>query len=199
MIQNSLSPVVKSRISSSSGSTISVEKRSLARTGTMSSFAYFTTRAAASVAARAPDGNQRAAALQAMKIKPQEDCVYHGRSHFIDLLLWKEFPCFVRDFAGDRETSHRARRRPKRYDKQRLAQRHTRGQQRVHEQRGIRAISQIGIKVMADLPPALRGLSRSHRPRRLPSVYGCRRDRWYRASSSWDRRSGSRPWRAPAS
>src|SRR5271166_3125402 len=51
MTQNSLSPVVKSRISSSSGRTMSVEKRRLARTGTMSSFAYFTTRAAASVAA----------------------------------------------------------------------------------------------------------------------------------------------------
>src|ERR1039457_5772956 len=45
MIQNSLSPVVKSRISSFSGNTMSVENRSFARTGTMSSFEYFTTRA----------------------------------------------------------------------------------------------------------------------------------------------------------
>ncbi len=56
MIQNSLSPVVKSRISSSSGRTMSVEKRSLARTGTMSSFEYFTTRASASVVACAGEG-----------------------------------------------------------------------------------------------------------------------------------------------
>src|ERR1041384_305147 len=45
MIQNSRSPVVKSRISSSSGRTMSVEKRSLAWTGTMSSLAYLMTRA----------------------------------------------------------------------------------------------------------------------------------------------------------
>src|SRR5271154_518881 len=45
MIQNSRSPVVKSRISSSSGKTMSVEKRSLAWTGTMSSLLYLTTRA----------------------------------------------------------------------------------------------------------------------------------------------------------
>src|SRR4030095_1427937 len=45
MIQNSRSPVVKSRISSSSGRTMSVEKRSLAWMGTMSSFPYLTTRA----------------------------------------------------------------------------------------------------------------------------------------------------------
>jgi len=45
MIQNSLSPVVKSRISSFSGRMMSVEKRSLALTGTISLCAYFTTRA----------------------------------------------------------------------------------------------------------------------------------------------------------
>src|SRR5579863_855768 len=45
MTQNSLSPVVKSRISSSSGRTINVENRSLARTGTISSLEYLTTRA----------------------------------------------------------------------------------------------------------------------------------------------------------
>ncbi len=55
MIQNSLSPVVKSRISSSSGRTIRVENRSLARTGTMSSLEYLTTRAA-SASARAGKG-----------------------------------------------------------------------------------------------------------------------------------------------
>src|SRR6516225_12181255 len=52
MTQNSLSPVVKSRISSSSGRTMSVENRSLAWTWTMSSFEYFTTRAATDAAAR---------------------------------------------------------------------------------------------------------------------------------------------------
>src|SRR6266487_1278054 len=46
MIQNSLSPVVKSRISSPSGSTISVENRTLARTWTISCREYFTVRAA---------------------------------------------------------------------------------------------------------------------------------------------------------
>src|SRR6267154_3685188 len=45
MIQNSRSPVVKSRISSSSGSTMSVENRNLACTGTTSSLLYLTTRA----------------------------------------------------------------------------------------------------------------------------------------------------------
>src|SRR5262249_47331486 len=50
MIQNSRSPVVKSRISSSSGKTMSVEKRSLAWTATMSSLLYFTTRAPSSAA-----------------------------------------------------------------------------------------------------------------------------------------------------
>src|SRR5260370_11866263 len=53
MTQNSLSPVVKSRISWCWGRTMRVENRSLGRTGKMFSFEYFTTRAAASVAARA--------------------------------------------------------------------------------------------------------------------------------------------------
>src|ERR1700733_13106771 len=43
MIQNSLSPVVKSRISSFSGRTMSVEKRSLARTAITSFLLYLTT------------------------------------------------------------------------------------------------------------------------------------------------------------
>src|SRR5215472_2636773 len=47
MIQNSLSPVVKSRISSFCGRTMSVENRSLARIWTMSCWEYFTVRAAA--------------------------------------------------------------------------------------------------------------------------------------------------------
>src|SRR5215471_3456531 len=55
MIQNSLSPVVKSRISSFSGRTMSVENRSLARTWTMSCWEYFTVRAAA-VSATAREG-----------------------------------------------------------------------------------------------------------------------------------------------
>src|SRR6266851_3753638 len=62
MIQNSLSPVVKSRISSLSGNTISVENRSLARTGTMSSFEYFTTRAPSGVAAAPGELKLKAAA-----------------------------------------------------------------------------------------------------------------------------------------
>src|ERR1700757_2862869 len=41
MIQNSLSPVAKSRISSFWGKTIRVEKRSFARTGMMSCWEYF--------------------------------------------------------------------------------------------------------------------------------------------------------------
>src|SRR5579884_692709 len=55
MIQNSLSPVVTSRISSLSGRMMSVEKRSFAFTGTMSFWLYFTTRAV-SVAARMEAG-----------------------------------------------------------------------------------------------------------------------------------------------
>src|SRR6267142_3692292 len=52
MIQNSRSPVVKSRISSSSGRTMSVEKRSFAWTGTMSSLLYLTMRASSLAAIR---------------------------------------------------------------------------------------------------------------------------------------------------
>src|SRR6266481_2930042 len=59
MIQNSRSPVVKSRISSLSGRTIKVEKRSLACTGTMSSRPYFTMRAP-SVSAKAGEIVNRA-------------------------------------------------------------------------------------------------------------------------------------------
>src|SRR5882762_6566903 len=54
MIQNSRSPVVKSRISSSSGRTMSVENRSFACTGTTSSLLYLTTRAPVSVANTPP-------------------------------------------------------------------------------------------------------------------------------------------------
>src|SRR5215471_19026801 len=54
MTQNSRSPVVKSSISSSSGRTISVEKRILACTGTTSSFPYLTTRAPVSLALAGP-------------------------------------------------------------------------------------------------------------------------------------------------
>src|SRR6266849_9168223 len=64
MIQNSLSPVVKSRISSLSGNTISVENRNLARTGTMSSFEYLTTRAPSGVAAVPGEMELKTAALK---------------------------------------------------------------------------------------------------------------------------------------
>src|SRR5258708_12774495 len=64
MIQNSLSPVVKSRISSLSGNTIRVEKRNLACTGTMSSFEYFTTRAPSGVVAVAGGPKAKTAALK---------------------------------------------------------------------------------------------------------------------------------------
>src|SRR6266850_5682581 len=50
MIQNSRSPVVKSKISSSSGRTMSVENRTLAWTSTMSSLPYFTMRAPSAAA-----------------------------------------------------------------------------------------------------------------------------------------------------
>src|ERR1700722_205375 len=70
MIQNSLSPVVKSRISSSSGRTISVENRSLARTGTISSFEYLTTRAAWSAAARAGEHGRATAFKTAIATRP---------------------------------------------------------------------------------------------------------------------------------
>src|SRR6266481_6853961 len=54
MIQNSRSPVVKSKISSSSGRTMSVENRTLAWTATMSSFPYFTMRAPSAAARGCP-------------------------------------------------------------------------------------------------------------------------------------------------
>src|SRR5262245_10477142 len=63
MIQNSRSPVVKSRISSSSGKTMSVEKRSLAWTATMSSLLYFTTRAPSSAANAGGKGTKASAAI----------------------------------------------------------------------------------------------------------------------------------------
>src|SRR5215472_5301155 len=69
MIQNSRSPVVKSRISSSSGSTMSVEKRSLACTSTISSLPYLTTRAP--VSADRSIGNPHPAAPPKSKKQPR--------------------------------------------------------------------------------------------------------------------------------
>src|SRR5258708_24471 len=114
MTQNSLSPVVKSRISSSSGRTMSVEKRSLARTGTMSSFAYFTTRAEASVAAAAGEA-WNAAALKTTKAKAQKKSLYGWMRNicFIDVLLLKWIGVagnFDRDRNGVRETTARQER-----------------------------------------------------------------------------------------
>ena len=57
-IQKSLSPTVKSRISSFAGNTMSVVKRTLARMGTMSVWEYFTTRAL-SLAAAAEGTSER--------------------------------------------------------------------------------------------------------------------------------------------
>src|SRR5208283_2192445 len=89
MTQNSLSPVVKSRISSSSGRTISVEKRSLALTGTMSSLEYFTTRAAASVAAWADMAARQVRQRKARLLKIDFDAVVR----FIFFLL--RWICFL--------------------------------------------------------------------------------------------------------
>src|SRR2546429_2950202 len=88
MTQNSLSPVVKSRISSSSGRTMRVENRSLARTGTMSSFEYFTTRAAASVAARA--GIAAVPTRQRKARLPKKDFIVVTRC-IVFLLRWIYF------------------------------------------------------------------------------------------------------------
>src|SRR6185437_469035 len=88
MTQNSLSPVVKSRISSSSGRIMRVEKRSLARTGTMSSFEYFTTRAATSVAACVAEGWKTAApTMRRANARKKESCNRWGKICFIVLLL----------------------------------------------------------------------------------------------------------------
>src|SRR5580700_1926755 len=89
MIQNSLSPVVKSRISSSSGRTMSVEKRSFARTGTMSSLEYFTTRAA-SVAARTAEGGNATATTRVSAVT-KTNCDQLKLIGFIASLLWKTF------------------------------------------------------------------------------------------------------------
>src|SRR5580700_5022033 len=90
MTQNSLSPVVKSRISSSSGRTMSVEKRSLARTGTMSSLAYFTTRAVASVAASAGEAwNAAVPRTTTAKAERNSPDGWMRNRYFIDVLLLK--------------------------------------------------------------------------------------------------------------
>src|ERR1700677_1887779 len=89
MTQNSLSPVVKSRISSSSGRTIKVENLSLARIGIMSSFEYFTTRAAASVAASAGEPWKATALKTPMAtVKEKTNCQFLRLRSFIDLLLY---------------------------------------------------------------------------------------------------------------
>src|SRR5579885_256380 len=69
MIQNSRSPVVKSRISSSSGRMMSVENRSFAWTWTMSSLLYLTTRAPGSAACRAPPQT----AIAAKRSRPRNE------------------------------------------------------------------------------------------------------------------------------
>src|SRR5258708_1826600 len=92
MPQNSLSSVVKSRMSSSSGRTMSVENRSLAWTGTMSSFAYFTTRAAVSVVAGvggAPKAAVPRATTGRMRRNKLGLCLQKIR--FIEMLLLKWF------------------------------------------------------------------------------------------------------------
>src|ERR1700722_13896453 len=91
MIQNSLSPVVKSRISSFSGNTISVEKRSFARTGTMSSFEYFTTRAPSAAATKGvcPMATKQKAASVYIRIRVERR---RGRCFMDQLLTRARFP-----------------------------------------------------------------------------------------------------------
>src|ERR1700691_5056646 len=94
MIQNSLSPVVKSRISSSSGRTINVEKRNLARTGTMSSLEYFTTRASSVAARTAAYGK-----AEVPKTTTAANRIQMGNHRlriidFIVPLLWRMFDLF---------------------------------------------------------------------------------------------------------
>src|SRR5215468_7839733 len=91
MIQNSRSPVVKSRISSSSGNTMSVEKRSLAWTGTMSSLPYFTTRAPSSANACATDTTASAAIRGHILVRRFRAIV--GRKDFIGSSPCRKFGC----------------------------------------------------------------------------------------------------------
>src|SRR5215470_14094953 len=95
MIQNSRSPVVKSRISSSSGSTMSVEKRSLARTSTMSSLAYLTTRAP--VSADRSIGNPHPAILPRSKKQPRSRYLWRNES--------REFIGMTPDWDSSRQRS----------------------------------------------------------------------------------------------
>src|SRR5215471_1463329 len=90
MIQNSRSPVVKSRISSSSGRTMSVEKRSLAWTGITSSFAYFTTRAPSGSAnsCEAEPRASPASKTHSVRVRTtREDRDFIGGSPCLELML----------------------------------------------------------------------------------------------------------------
>ena len=91
MIQNSLSPVVKSRISSFSGSTIRVEKRSLARTGMICSREYFTVRAPSAGAAK--DGGIAVKRHTARATKTAEDCLRSGE-RFSSLFFSEKVRCY---------------------------------------------------------------------------------------------------------
>src|SRR5207245_11811659 len=92
MIQNSRSPVVKSSISSSSGRTMSVEKRSLAWTETISSFPYLTTRAP-SPSANACDREPRARTPNKKHVLSKRSNTTFEESDFIGIS-----PCWELDF-----------------------------------------------------------------------------------------------------
>src|SRR6202041_216003 len=116
MIQNSLSPVVKSRISSSSGRTIRVEKRSFARTGIMSSLEYLTTRAA-SVAAHAAENGKAVTKTTIATQHTKPSCHELEKARFIFSLLWKMLFASGNLKSGRRKIAGSAepRRRPPRY------------------------------------------------------------------------------------
>src|SRR6266478_2123665 len=92
MIQNSRSPVVKSSISSSSGRTMSVEKRSLAWTETISSFPYLTTRAP-SASANACDREPRARTPNKKHVLSKRSNTTFEERDFIGIS-----PCWELDF-----------------------------------------------------------------------------------------------------
>src|ERR1022692_874309 len=126
MIQNSLSPVVKSRISSFSGNTISVEKRSFARTGTMSSFEYFTTRAPSVAATKGmcPMAAKQKAASVYIRIRVER----RRDRRFIDQLLTSvRFPVLTGENLKDE--MHRENERGPEYGKNKRQERF----QGVHE------------------------------------------------------------------
>src|SRR5579875_3172550 len=99
MIQKSLSPVVKSRISSFAGSTISVEKRIFARMGMMSVWEQWTTLAVQD-ACRRPQGRRQQAIKNALIATAFVDltiylllrfCPGQDLQAFLEAVLFKSF------------------------------------------------------------------------------------------------------------